>query len=204
MQAFGSGRAILVSRETFHEQLVKSPLRCSMPLTEHHRLQFHPLCYLSLSKYLSLPFIFSSLFPSNRATPLASFVVMVLALDIFLYNSFHDFTQCMSLPVYITPVFCIFLYPNTLTNILPLESVFCAMWLTVPLSVSLAPLHLIIISELVFTLHTIPDLLHQSFFHHWINTHDNYCSLAIVTFRWTITVMLKYFALRDLKSVFSY
>ncbi len=64
---------------TFHEQLVKSPLRCSMPLTEHHRLQFHPLCSLSLSKYLSLPFLFSSLFPSNRATSLASSVGMVLA-----------------------------------------------------------------------------------------------------------------------------
>ncbi len=113
LQAFGSGRAILVSRETFHEQLVKSLLRCSMPLTEHHRLQFHPLCYLSLSKYLSLPFIFSSLFPSNRATPLASSVVMVLALDFFLYNPFHDFTQCMSLPVYITPVFCIRTHKHT-------------------------------------------------------------------------------------------
>ncbi len=141
--------------------------------------------FLSLSIFPSLSF--SLLFFHQTEQHHSFFCGNGAWFRFFFYNPFHDFTQYMSLSVYITPVFCIFLYPNTLTNLLPLESVFCAMWLTVPLSVSLAPLHLKIISELVFTLHTIPDLLHQSFFHHWINTHDNYCSLAIVTFRWTIT-----------------
>lgn len=60
---------------------------------------FTPFHSFSPSEYLSPPFPF--LF-SFSIKPFASYVGMVF---FFSFELFHDFTQCMSLPVYITPVF---------------------------------------------------------------------------------------------------